>query len=97
MILFKLLISTYVAITCTDGKKILGVYPLPWGSHYILGTKLLKGLAEAGHEVTMITPFPMKDVPKNWNWTEVVLDGIDDQFKGNGLRFHIPKCLLMRF
>lgn len=81
MELFKLLISAIVAVSCVDGARILGVYPLPWGSHYILGEKLMKGLAEAGHEVTMLTPFPTKNILKHWNWTDVVLDGLDEQFK----------------
>ncbi|KAJ8938225.1 hypothetical protein NQ314_011554 [Rhamnusium bicolor] len=38
----------------SDSAKILGVFPTAAPSHYILGNALLRGLAEAGHNVTMI-------------------------------------------
>lgn len=49
-----------------NGAKILGVFPYPSKSHHILGKTLLKELANRGHEVTMISAFPLKDPPKNY-------------------------------
>ena len=38
--------------------KILGVFPSMYKSHTIIGEALMTGLAEAGHEVTVVTAFP---------------------------------------
>lgn len=49
--------------------RILGVFPLMTRSHSILGHALMKGLAEAGHNVTYVTPRPTgKSIP---NYREV--------------------------
>lgn len=71
-----------LVFTCADGARILGVFPMPWGSHYILGEKLVKGIAEAGHNVTYITPHPTKNVPENVSLYDVVLEGFPEQFNG---------------
>lgn len=58
----------------SDAYKVLGVFPTMSKSHYILGSKIMKELADKGHEVTVLTPFPMhKGVG---NLTEVLVDGI---------------------
>lgn len=64
-----------------SGYKILSIFPMFSRSHYILGHGLLKGLAEAGHEVTMISPFKAsKPIP---NYKEIVLEGLlEDMQKG---------------
>ncbi|XP_023027173.2 UDP-glycosyltransferase UGT5 [Leptinotarsa decemlineata] len=55
--------------------RILGVFPCASPSHYILDNALMRGLAEAGHDVTLISPFTEKDPPKNGSWREIILDG----------------------
>jgi hypothetical protein len=60
-----LLFSTTAFLT--NGAKILGIFPLPGRSHYILGSSLLRELAERGHDVTMISCFSEKEPPKKWN------------------------------
>nr|QIK00365.1 UDP-glycosyltransferase [Xylotrechus quadripes] len=55
--------------------KILAIFPMAIPSHYILGNALLRGLAEAGHDVTMISPFSEKKPPKKGSWRDVVLTG----------------------
>ncbi|KAJ3642488.1 hypothetical protein Zmor_025267 [Zophobas morio] len=44
--------------------KILGVFTSPGRSHYILGSTLMKALAEKGHDVTLISSFGEKKPPK---------------------------------
>lgn len=43
--------------------KILGVFPYPSKSHSILGQALFVELANRGHEVTFISPYPFKTSP----------------------------------
>lgn len=42
--------------------RILGIFPTFSKSHYITGGALMRGLAAAGHEVSVISPFP-QDIP----------------------------------
>ncbi|XP_044729432.1 uncharacterized protein LOC123292782 [Chrysoperla carnea] len=71
-----------------DGAKILGLFPSPSKSHLILGHALLKDLAKKGHEVTMVSPFPLsKPVP---NYRDIpmadlykVMQADDGDAKGN--------------
>lgn len=52
--------------------KILCVFPLPSRSHYYVGHALMKGLAEDGHQVTIVSPFQQKKPIENY--TEVLLE-----------------------
>lgn len=68
------LIFLSATLNLTEGYKVLGVFPTMSKSHYILGSAIMKRLAEEGHEVTVLTPFILnKDVA---NMTEVLVDGI---------------------
>uniref|UniRef100_A0A1Y1NF76 UDP-glucuronosyltransferase n=1 Tax=Photinus pyralis TaxID=7054 RepID=A0A1Y1NF76_PHOPY len=48
-----------------NSARILGICHIPAHSHQQLGTALLTGLAEKGHEVTMVTPVAPKKSVKN--------------------------------
>jgi hypothetical protein len=61
------------------GARILGVFPVGAPSHYILGNSLLKGLAEKGHDVTMVSPFAEKNPPKNGSYRDIVLSGFAEE------------------
>lgn len=69
-----LLLSVIVAIcNGVNSYKILGIYPVGSKSHYYVGHALMKGLALEGHDVTVISPFRLKEpIP---NYTEVFLEG----------------------
>ncbi|XP_055852083.1 UDP-glycosyltransferase UGT5-like [Episyrphus balteatus] len=59
--------------------KILGIFPSMLKSHFFIGSSLMKGLAEKGHQVTVISPFPQKK-PLN-NYHDVVTSKVLDIFK----------------
>lgn len=69
-----------------QGARILGVFPFFARSHYILGSTLMKGFAEAGHDVTIIAPFTEKNPPKGGKWNEIMVDNIFDAIKS---RYHL--------
>ena len=48
------------------GAKILGIFPLPGKSHFIISSALLKELANRGHQVTVFSPFPEKSPIPNY-------------------------------
>uniref|UniRef100_A0A182QUR6 UDP-glycosyltransferases domain-containing protein n=1 Tax=Anopheles farauti TaxID=69004 RepID=A0A182QUR6_9DIPT len=58
-----------------EAYRILCIYPSSGRSHVIVGQALLKGLAERGHDVTMVSPFKLpKPVP---NYREIVVQKED--------------------
>ncbi|XP_058461327.1 UDP-glucosyltransferase 2-like [Malaya genurostris] len=57
-----------------EGAKILTIMPLGGKSHDIIGSAFAKTLAEAGHDVTVITAYPVKSPPKNYR--QIVLTGM---------------------
>ncbi|CAH1999059.1 unnamed protein product [Acanthoscelides obtectus] len=59
--------------------KILTVFPTAAPSHFILGEAIARGLAEAGHDVTMVSPFETKNPPKNGKVKDVVLTGLIEE------------------
>lgn len=67
------LISLIVLLKITECARILGIFPTSGRSHYILGSSLMKGLAEKGHDVTVISPYPEKDPPKNGSYVDITL------------------------
>ncbi|XP_059612720.1 UDP-glycosyltransferase UGT5-like [Phlebotomus argentipes] len=54
-----------------SGYNILGVFPTPGRSHYILGSSLMKGLAQAGHNVTIVAAYK-QEIPVE-NMREIVV------------------------
>lgn len=53
----KLVLVIIFLISVADSAKILGIFPVPSKSHYILGSALMKALAKKGHNVTFVNPY----------------------------------------
>jgi glucuronosyltransferase len=51
----------FTLISSIYGFKVLGVFPFRAKSHFIVGSAIIKSLHEAGHEITVISPFPLKN------------------------------------
>ncbi|XP_018579881.1 UDP-glucuronosyltransferase 2B7-like [Anoplophora glabripennis] len=75
----KLIVSFTLLFAAAKCSRILIVFPMVGRSHYILGNAFGKGLADAGHDVTMLSPFEDKKPPKNGKYTEVVLTGLSEE------------------
>lgn len=66
--------------TCTtNAHRILGLFPHPGISHYQFFHPVMKSLAEAGHEVTVVSHFPNKEPIENYR--DEPLAGKDDGLK----------------
>ncbi|XP_050298916.1 UDP-glycosyltransferase UGT5-like isoform X2 [Anthonomus grandis grandis] len=81
MMLLKVISLCLLLVYNVNSYKILGVFPIAAVSHQILATKLMETLAEAGHEVTLVSPYPVKNVAKHWKYRNIVLDGIAEEFE----------------
>lgn len=50
----------------SSGHRILGLFPHPGYSHFQFFEPIMKALAEAGHEVTVVSQFPNKEPMENY-------------------------------
>uniref|UniRef100_A0A1Y9HAI0 Uncharacterized protein n=1 Tax=Anopheles farauti TaxID=69004 RepID=A0A1Y9HAI0_9DIPT len=66
------LLGLTLALTPVQPAKILSIFPTTSKSHWILGSALMKELAMDGHEVTVISPFTLKNAPKTYRHVEIV-------------------------
>lgn len=73
MKLFIIFTIIFLSALESHSLKILGIFPIPGKSHYILARSLMRGLAEKGHDVTVINPFGEKDPPKNGTYRDILL------------------------
>ncbi|XP_066259819.1 UDP-glycosyltransferase UGT5-like [Euwallacea similis] len=86
MLLKSLITLIVCALLLNHGEcaRILGIFDMPSVSHHILCSKLMKGLAEAGHDVTMVSGHALKEnfiSKKNGTFTNIVLDGVVEEFE----------------
>lgn len=49
-----------------DGMKVLGIFPHPGASHFRVFHSVMKGLAAAGHDVSVISHFPENEYISNY-------------------------------
>lgn len=73
----------FLCSALTESARILGVFPYVSRSHSILGHALFRELAERGHEVYYLSPFPMKDPPKTYHDLLLTDRGLWEAFEGN--------------
>lgn len=65
-----------IALVCChfgSGLRILGLFPLNGRSHWVMAERLMISLAERGHQVDVVTHFPLKKAPPNY--TQFSLEG----------------------
>jgi hypothetical protein len=71
--LFFLVILT---IKSCESAKILALFPSPSRSQIVVMQALTKELAQRGHEVTMVSPFPMDKPLKNYRDVKVDIEAV---------------------
>ncbi|XP_023297572.1 UDP-glycosyltransferase UGT5-like [Lucilia cuprina] len=82
--IFTIILLTTPSIDCRR-KKILGLFPHPGVSHFHFFHPILRGLAERGHEVTVVSHFPDKSPPIGYQ--DVPLTGRDTLTNSVDLKF----------
>lgn len=70
----KILFILGLLVWSVQSSRILGIFPLHGDSHYNLARALLRGLAERGHDVTVINTFGEKEPPKNGTYRDIIID-----------------------
>ncbi|EAT45643.1 AAEL003102-PA [Aedes aegypti] len=80
-------LALLLLVAFSEGAKILGVIPTAGKSHFNIGSGFMKALAEAGHDVTVISPFALKNAPKNYRTIEVPEVLAESNFDQNMFNF----------
>ncbi|XP_065348445.1 UDP-glycosyltransferase UGT5-like [Cloeon dipterum] len=55
-----------LCLAISDGARILGYFPVPGTSHMLVFSALTRALAERGHELVVVSTYPLKDPPSNY-------------------------------
>ena len=75
----RVLIFLFVSLATGDAARILAIFPVGCHSHKLAAVPIMEALAEAGHQVTVFSPY--KPVRERVNITEYQLDIHD--FRGD--------------
>lgn len=78
-VLLLCVVVNLVPLTCS--YNILVLYPYPGKSHFISFVKLFRALAEKGHDVTVVSHYPLNE--KILNYRDVEIGGLHDIFKND--------------
>ncbi|KAF2898584.1 hypothetical protein ILUMI_07591 [Ignelater luminosus] len=76
------LITLFYVIISVENARILGIFHMPSYSHNIIGKTIFKALAKRGHQVTMISTYPLK--PPMENYEDIYVDDLV-KFKEEGI------------
>ncbi|XP_018563273.1 UDP-glucuronosyltransferase 2B9-like [Anoplophora glabripennis] len=77
------LLAVSALVTLSHAARILAVFAMGSHSHFILGFRLAKELADRGHQVTFVNAFPQKKPIKNLREISVaeIREGLDKKRK----------------
>lgn len=71
-----------VNVLLSESAKILGVFPVAGKSMNILQNRLMTGLADAGHDVTVISGHANQRPLRNGTYRTVLLTGFSEYYEG---------------
>ncbi|XP_076393332.1 UDP-glucosyltransferase 2 isoform X3 [Megachile rotundata] len=77
----KLCIILLCTLAICHGYKILGIFPFHGKSHFVMFEELMKALARKGHQVDVISTFPLKRPYANY--TDIVKIQAPEQLLNN--------------
>ncbi|XP_070496887.1 UDP-glucosyltransferase 2-like [Chironomus tepperi] len=63
---FLIFIAIFMLGESTNGHRILGLFPHPGYSHFKFFQPIMMALADAGHDVTVVSQFPNKEPHENY-------------------------------
>lgn len=80
--LFVIALCAFTLVDTTESLRVLGLFPHPGVSHFHFFHPIMRGLAEAGHDVTVVGHFPDKNPPANYkdlllSKTETLTNSVD--------------------
>ncbi|XP_057333523.1 UDP-glycosyltransferase UGT5-like [Microplitis mediator] len=76
VVYFLLFVATIIP---SESYRILGIFPFQSRSHQMMFDTIIKGLLRKGHQVDVMTLYPLKNPPKNYS-VVVNLEGITESY-----------------
>lgn len=70
MRVLPVIFSWLFCLTVCHGYRLLGLFPFQGKSHFVMFEHLMKGLAKKGHQIDMVSKFPLKKPYPNY--TDIV-------------------------
>ncbi len=64
--LLFIILALSLAIEANESLTVLGLFPYPRFSHFKFYNPVMRAIADAGHNVTVISYFPDAHAPKNY-------------------------------
>ncbi|CAH0561509.1 unnamed protein product [Brassicogethes aeneus] len=64
---FLLILVIVVLVPCVKNANILTLLPLAGKSHHVMFERIVRGLANKGHQVDFVNHFPLKNPPPGYN------------------------------
>lgn len=75
------LICLWAVLTTCQGYRILGLFPFNGKSHFLMFEQMMKALARKGHQVDVVSTFPLKKPFQNYN--DLIVLKAERQFQNN--------------
>ena len=66
-------------LSIANSYKILGIFPFGSKSHFAIGNGVMNSLLDAGHQITMVSPYPRN--VKTLNWRDISLKSEGDKIR----------------
>lgn len=76
--MLKIIGITFLFANLCNCYNILGIFPLPSPSHYFVGSALLKGLSNVGHNCTLMSPY----LKNSTDFHEIQITGLIELLAG---------------
>lgn len=70
--IYSVFICISILFNCCNAIKILTIISTPSKSHWITAQNLMQELVKSGHEITMVSPYPLKNPPQNYRDVSIV-------------------------
>ncbi|XP_022209927.2 UDP-glycosyltransferase UGT5 [Drosophila obscura] len=81
MRILALCVALLFSLSCCNGYKFLMVLNSPGRSHFNVGHALAKGLVQAGHQITVVSVFPLKEPMPGYE--DIIVPNIIQVMKGD--------------
>ncbi|XP_019870617.2 UDP-glycosyltransferase UGT5-like [Aethina tumida] len=82
---FSVVLTLLAIVSLCNGYKLLLVFPVLSRSHFNLGSALARGLANAGHDVTLISPYDDDYVPTNGTYRSIALNELLEKYNNQNI------------
>lgn len=69
-VLLPVIVSWLFCLAVCHGYRLLGLFPFQGKSHFVMFEHLMKGLARKGHQIDIVSKFPLKKPYPNY--TDIV-------------------------